>query len=161
MIYDQPRFLPGGDRFVLIAFGNEMNLDLNFLAQGLASAIAANDTGGVVETAPCFASMLVHYDPDRISLGDLEKELTGLIANLGPSEDIELPSRMFYFPTMYLDPWTREAIDDYCAKITEKEYDPAFVARINGLDGPNSSSASTPAPSTGWRRSVSGRGCRS
>jgi len=135
MIYDEPKFLPGGDRFILIEFGNEMNLELNFLAQGLASAIVEDGTKGIVETAPCFASMLVHYEPDEISFADVQTELTRLIGSLGPSEDIELPSRLFYFPTMYLDPWTKEAIDDYCAKITEKEYDPAFVARINGLDG--------------------------
>ncbi len=136
MIYDQPRFLIGGDRFALIEFGDEMNLELNFMAQGLASAITEDGTKGVIETAPCFASMLVHYEPDEITFADLETELGTMIANLGTSEDIELPSRLFYFPTMYLDPWTKEAIDDYSAKITEKEYDPAFVARINGLEGP-------------------------
>ena len=39
MIYDSPKFLPGGDRYLLIEFGNEMNLDLNFKGQGLAIAI--------------------------------------------------------------------------------------------------------------------------
>ena len=64
MIYEEPRFLPGGDRYMLIEFGNEMNLELNFMAQGLAGAIEKSRTKGVIETAPCFASMLVHYDPD-------------------------------------------------------------------------------------------------
>src|SRR5947199_5308809 len=94
MIYDEPRFSPGGDRYVLIEFGNEMNLELNFMAQGLASAIEQNRTKGVIETAPCFASMLVHYDPDAIGYADLRKEMTALIAALGPSEDIELDSRL-------------------------------------------------------------------
>lgn len=133
MIYEEPRFLPGGDRFVTIEFGNEMNLELNFMAQGLADAIVQDRTRGVIETAPCFASLLVHYDPDGISFADLQKQMLRLIGSLGPSDDIELDSRLFYFPTMYLDPWTKEAIDDYCAKITKKEYDPAFVARLNGL----------------------------
>ncbi len=134
MIYDEPRFLPGGDRYVTVEFGNEMNLELNFLAQGLATALAQNGTKGVVETAPCFASLLVHYEPNDIRFADLVAELRALIDSLGPSEDIELDSRLFYFETMYLDPWTKECIADYCAKITEKEYDPDFVARINGLE---------------------------
>jgi urea carboxylase len=133
MIYPEPRYLPGGDRFVLIEFGNEMNLELNFLAQGLASAIARQKTKGVIETAPCFASLLVHYDPDQISFRDLQKEMTSLAASLGPSDDIELDSRLFYLPTMYRDPWTRACVEDYCDKITKKEPDPEFVARINGL----------------------------
>jgi len=133
MIYPEPRFLPGGDRFVLIEFGNEMNLELNFMAQGLATVIADQGTKGVIETAPCFASLLVHYDPDQISFADLEREMGGLISSLGPSDDIVLDSRLFYLPTMYRDPWTRACVEDYCEKITRKELDPDFVARINGL----------------------------
>ena len=129
MIYERPKFLAGGDRYMLIEFGNEMNLELNFMAQGLASAIEQNKAKGVIETAPCFASMLVHYDPDEIAFRDLEKEMMELIGSLGPSDDIELDSRLFYFPTCYLDPWTKKAVDDYCDKITKKEWDPAFVAR--------------------------------
>ena len=133
MIYPEPRFLPGGDRFALIEFGNEMNLELNFMAQGLATAIAEQNTKGVVETAPCFASLLVHYNPDQVSFKDLQKEMTALVQSLGPSEDIVLDSRLFYLPTMYRDPWTRACVEDYCAKITKKETDPEFVARVNGL----------------------------
>lgn len=134
MIYPEPRFLPGGDRFMLIEFGNEMNLELNFMAQGLASAIALARPAGIVETAPCFASLLVHYDPDRIAFKDLKRELSSMIAALGPSDDIVLDSRLFYLPTLYRDPWTRDCVADYCAKITPKEPDPEFVARINGLE---------------------------
>ncbi|MBR72261.1 MAG: transporter [Rhodospirillaceae bacterium] len=134
MIYNEPKFLTGGDRYLLIEFGNEMNLDLNFLAQGLASVILEQKINGIIETAPCFASMLVHYDPDIISKTDLVQELKNLINSLGSTNEIELQSRLFYFETMYLDPWTKECIEDYSQKITKKEYDPDFVARINGLE---------------------------
>lgn len=133
MIYETPAFRPGGDRYMLIEFGNEMNLELNFMAQGLATAIAEHKTKGVIETAPCFASMLIHYEPDEISYADLSRELERLIAALGPSDDIELESRVFYFPTVYLDPWTRECVQDYIAKIAPKQTDPEFVAELNGL----------------------------
>ena len=133
MIYERPRFMPGGDRYMLIEFGNEMNLELNFKAQGLAAAIQQSGNSGVIETAPCFASMLIHYDPDKIGFKDLTKEMQSLIDALGPSDDIELDSRLFYFPTCYLDPWTKAAVDDYCAKITKKKWDPEFVAELNGL----------------------------
>tara|TARA_B100000676_G_C18084033_1_gene853524 strand:+ start:1573 stop:2442 length:870 start_codon:yes stop_codon:yes gene_type:complete len=134
LIYNEPKFLTGGDRYLLIEFGNEMNLDLNFLAQGLASVILEQEINGIIETAPCFASMLVHYDPDIISKTDLVQELKNLINSLGSTNEIELQSRLFYFETMYLDPWTKECIEDYSQKITKKEYDPDFVARINGLE---------------------------
>lgn len=135
MIYDEPRFLPGGDRYVLIELGNEMNLELNFAAQGLATAIEAAGTAGVVETAPCFASMLVHYDPDRISFGDLRRELLDLLGSLGSSDEIELDSRLICFPTVYLDPWTRACVEEYSARIAPKQWDPEFIAEHNGLSG--------------------------
>ena len=40
MIYPQPRVLPGGDRYVLVERGDEMRLELNFVAHGLATKIA-------------------------------------------------------------------------------------------------------------------------
>ena len=162
MIYEEPRFLPGGDRYVLIEFGNEMNLELNFTAQGLADAIEQNKIGWVVETAPCFASMLVHYDPEQIRFADLKKEMMSLIGSLGPSEEIELDSRLFYLPAVYLDPWTKEAVDDYRAKIKDKTWDPEFVAELQRSRPTYSSScACIRARSTGLPRSGSGRACRS
>lgn len=138
MIYDTPKFLAGGDRYMLIEFGNEMNLELNFTGQSLASAIAEQQPKGVIETAPCFASTLIHYEPEDVSFADLKTEMTGLIASLGPSDDIELDSRLFYFPTAYLDPWTKEAVDDYREKINaDKVHDPEFVAELNGLSDVN------------------------
>lgn len=133
MIYDRPKLRPGGDRYLLIEFGDEMNLELNFMAQGLATALAEQRMKGVIETAPCFASMLIHYEPDDISYADLSRELERLIAALGPSDDIELESRLFTFPTAYLDPWTRDCVQDYIAKIAPKRPDPEFVAELNGL----------------------------
>ncbi|WP_342641402.1 5-oxoprolinase subunit B family protein [Rhodoligotrophos ferricapiens] len=137
MIYEQPRFLPGGDRYILIEFGNEMNLDLNFMAQGLASAVAEAGISGIIETAPCFASLLVHYEPERISYHDVVRELSGLVGALGPSDDIRLPSRLFYFPTLYLDPWCAECVADYRARIADKVPDPELIVQENGLKDVN------------------------
>ena len=52
MIFEEPKFLPGGDRYITVEFGNEMNLELNFMAQGLAKALKDSDTTGLVESAP-------------------------------------------------------------------------------------------------------------
>ena len=133
MIYEEPRFLPGGDRYMLIEFGNEMNLELNFMGQGLAGAIEEQKTKGIIETAPCFASMLIHYEPEEVSFADVEQEMRELIGSLGPSEDIELDSRLFYFPTVYLDHWSKDAVDQYIEKIARKTPDPEFITELNGL----------------------------
>lgn len=135
MIYEEPRFLPGGDRYMLIEFGNEMNLEMNFIGQNLAAAVAEQKTKGVLETAPCFASMLIHYDPDQISFADLKREMAALIESLGSTDDIELDSRLFYFPAVYLDPWSEECVADYIEKINpNKTKDPEYIAELNKLD---------------------------
>lgn len=133
MIYEKPRILPGGDRYALVEFGDEMNLELNFKAQNLAAAIAEEGTAGVVETAPCFASMLVHYDPNKIGLEDLGREIRRLVEDLPSTDELEMDSRLFSFPTVYLDPWSREAVEDYIAKIAAKTPDPEYVAELNDL----------------------------
>jgi urea carboxylase len=135
MIYDEPRFRPGGDRFLEIEFGDELNLELNFRAQGLGQALTRERIKGVIEIAPFFASALVHYDPDVVTFDDLKAELLRLINAVASASDVELQSRLIYMPAMYLDPWSAEAIDQYIEKINPaKERDPDFVARINGLD---------------------------
>jgi 3-methylcrotonyl-CoA carboxylase alpha subunit len=133
-IYDTPKFLPAGDKYMLIEFGNVMNLELNFTAQNLAKAIKDNKVEGVYETSPCFASMLVHYEPENIKFNDLKKELKSLVDSLGPSDDIEINSRIFSFPTVYLDKWTKECIEDYSSKIAKKKSDPELITEVNNLE---------------------------
>jgi len=137
VIYETPRFLPAGDRYILIEFGNEMNLLLNFTAQGLASAVAAAGINGIIETAPCFASLLVHYEPSLIRRSDVERELIALIGAMGSFDKIELSSRLFYLPALYLDPWTKECVEIYCRTITPKTPDPELLVEINGLEDVN------------------------
>jgi len=133
-IYDTPKFLPAGDKYMLIEFGNVMNLELNFTAQNLAKAIKDNKIKGVYETSPCFASMLVHYEPEEIKFNDLKSELKSLVDSLGPSDDIEINSRIFSFPTVYLDKWTKECVEDYSSKIAKKKPDPELITELNNLE---------------------------
>ncbi len=133
-IYDIPKFLPAGDKYMLIEFGNVMNLELNFTAQNLAKAIKEHKVKGVYETSPCFASMIVHYEPEEIKFNELKNELISLINSLGPSDEIEINSRIFSFPTVYLDKWTKECIEDYSNKIAKKKPDPELITELNNLE---------------------------
>jgi urea carboxylase len=135
MIYDEPEFRPGGDRAVMMYLGDEMSFDLNFFVHSLAKRIIDARIDGFVELIPELASIMISYDPDRIGYDDLVCELSAIHASIESLEGLELDSRLYYVPILYFDPWTRECIDDYCAKIVEKERDPDLVARLNGLDG--------------------------
>ena len=134
MRFETPKFLPGGDHFILVQFGDDGSIDLNFLALGLTAALKADQTRGVVDTNPSYNSLVVEYDCDEISYGDLQSELERLIGGLGSVEELELDSRLAYLPVMYLDPWTRDCVADYSEKITPRDDDPDFVARENGFE---------------------------
>jgi len=134
MRFDEAKFLPGGDRFILVQFGDDGSIDLNFLALGLTAALKQDQTRGVIDTNPSYNSLVVEYESDDISYADLQVELKRLIGGLGSVEELELESRLAYLPAMYLDPWTRDCVADYSEKISPREYDPDFVARVNGLE---------------------------
>jgi allophanate hydrolase subunit 1 len=133
MIYDEPRILPAGDRNVLIEFGNETNLELNFMAQGLAALVVAERPAGIIETAPAFSSLLVHYEPAEIGYAAVCDTLRDLLGSLGPSDGLVLPSRLFYLETLYLDPWSAEATDRYIRDIAPKQRDAEMTVQLNGL----------------------------
>ena len=105
--------MPGGDHFILVQFGDDGSIDLNFLALGLTAALKREATPGVVDTNPSYNSLVVEYESDDISYADLQAELERLIGGLGSVEELELDSRLAYLPVMYLDPWTRDCVADY------------------------------------------------
>src|SRR5882724_9952519 len=133
MIYDRPRFAPGGDRIIEFELGDEMSFELNFLVHTLANRIRESRVEGVIELIPEMASIQVSYDPDLISYRDLTQELLTLRASIGDLSSLELVSRIYYVPILYFDPWTRECTEDYRAKLGEKEPDPDLLVQMNGL----------------------------
>jgi len=124
---------PAGDRYVLVELARTMDLESNFRAQGLAVALAAARINGLIDLAPCFASVLVEYDCDCIAFADLRREIEAVLGRLGGAESLDLDSRLINIPAVYLDPWTREAIAQYSSKIKPRGYDPDGIAAINGL----------------------------
>ncbi len=134
MIFEQPEFKIAGDRALLIVLGDEMSFDLNFKVHSLARTIRESNTRGIVELIPEMASLLVSYDPDSISYEDLVAELDAMYRTMSHSDVDELPSRIFYVPILYFDPWTRACVDDYRAKIKDKPWDGDILMETNGLE---------------------------
>ena len=134
MIYDEPRFTPGGDRFIEMELGDELNFDLNFLVHALTARVREADFDGIVELLPNMASIVISYDPDRIGYDDVVREIGQVFVSLGSLEDVELPSPLYTFPVLYFDHVTRACWEDYCARIGEKEYDPDLMVRLNKLE---------------------------
>jgi urea carboxylase len=136
MIYDRPRFFPGGDRYIEVELGDEMGFELNFRVHNVVAAIRQSEIPGIIELIPEMASFQVSYDPDRIAYDDVVREIGVLAqASAGGGDDAELDSRLYCVPVLYFDPWTTTCVDDYRAKVAEKTPDPDFLCELNGLSG--------------------------
>jgi len=134
VIYDEPKILPGGDRFIEMELGNELNFDLNFLVHALCSKIREANISGIIELLPNMASIVVSYEPDKISFDDLKKVVLEHYHQMGSLEDVELLSPIYYIPVLYCDHVTKACWEDYCEKINKKEYDPDLMVRLNKLE---------------------------
>ncbi len=61
MIYEEPRFLSGGDRAIYIEFGDSIDPDVNQRVRNLKLAIERAGIPGVVESVPTYRSLLVYF----------------------------------------------------------------------------------------------------
>ncbi len=59
---------PAGDTTLIVEFGDRIDRDINDQVLTLARALAAAKLEGVIEIAPTFRSLAVHYDPLRQSI---------------------------------------------------------------------------------------------
>lgn len=96
---DKPRFLPAGDAALVVEFGNEIDEEINRRVRSLAYALEEKGAPGLAEVVPTYRSLLIHYDPLRLSCG----ELIDLVRSvLEKSQEYPLPDpRTVEIPTLY------------------------------------------------------------
>lgn len=119
MIYEEPRFLSGGDKAIFVEFGDAIAPELNRRVRNLMLTVQAKKISGVIETVPTYRSLLVYFDPRQISAKKLRETLYSLTQPLAESG---LPKpKLIEIPTAY-----------------GGEYGPdlEFVAAYNGLSVP-------------------------
>jgi len=97
MIYEEPRFLAGGDKAIFVEFGDTIDPELVHRVHHLLLAIQKARVPGVIEAVPTYRSLLVYYEPLQISPRKLRKTLYELAQQLEKSEFskpkiIEIPS---------------------------------------------------------------------
>jgi inhibitor of KinA len=116
MIYEEPRFLTGGDKAVFVEFGDAIDPNLNRRVRHLKLSIEKASIPGISETVPTYRSLLVYFEPLQINVRKLRATLYSLVQSLVESE-IPKP-KLIEIPTVYGD-----------------EYGPdlEFVATHNGL----------------------------
>ena len=70
-----PRLLPSGDSAITVEFSRNIDDAANRRVLALDRAMASTPIEGVTETVPTYRSLLVHYDPVRISFEALSESI--------------------------------------------------------------------------------------
>jgi KipI family sensor histidine kinase inhibitor len=74
-MYDKPRFLPAGDRGLLVEFGAAIDPEINRKVRQIFLALEKMPIGGVTEVIPTYRSILIFYDPFQINPETLTEEI--------------------------------------------------------------------------------------
>ena len=131
-----------GERSLLVEYGEmELDLSMNFFVLAVDEALRQRPVEGVIETAPGFRSMLVSYDPLRLTAARLVEHLRELHEELPAEREMELPSRLIKLPIAFDDSQSQAAVKRYVDSIRrdapncEGGNNIDYIVRYNGLSG--------------------------
>ena len=99
MRYEHPAYRIMGDRALLVELGDEISPLVNKKVRELFLCLKNNRVEGVVETMPGYRSLLIIYDPLKITLSALKEKLNKLYTTIDRSE-IPKP-RTLEIPVVY------------------------------------------------------------
>lgn len=94
----KPCFLEAGDTALIVEFGRVIDRHASALVLDLAARLDAARLPGIVETVPTFRSLMVHYDPLRLSAGELKAAIAPMLEGL---EATERAGRKWLLPACY------------------------------------------------------------
>lgn len=91
-----PRFLFAGDLGLLVEFGDKIGPEINQKVRKIFLTLEKVAIDGITEAVPTYRSILIFYDPSKISFGQLQQEILNIDQKLEevtipPPETIEIP----------------------------------------------------------------------
>jgi urea carboxylase len=131
--YEEARYLPSGDRYLLVEFGDRLNIIINCKALAFEQEIKKSKIPGILETCVGQLAVLIFYDDSTISFDGLVAKLKEIEKRISMIEQMVLPSRLIEIPVLFHDRWTIEAAGDYSAKMKPVEDNCEVVIKYNGL----------------------------
>ena len=98
-MYQRARFLPAGDRALAVELGDSITAEINRKVRDLLVAIESEGIPGLIDLVPTYRSLLVNYDPLRLSLPELQERLANLEQHLDQAT-LKAP-KVAEIPTLY------------------------------------------------------------
>jgi inhibitor of KinA len=74
----KPRYLPAGESALVVEFGDTIDPKIHDRVLALDAAVQQANWQGVIETAPTYRSLMIHFDPRRLTTEALADALAGL-----------------------------------------------------------------------------------
>lgn len=96
MLFDKPQYRMMGDRALLVELGDEINPDINQKVREFFMGLDQQALNGIVELVPSYRSLMVIYDPLKISLQKLKNQISRTAdqldsLHLPPPKTVEIP----------------------------------------------------------------------
>lgn len=98
-MYDEVKYLPAGDKALVMEFANEIEPSVNQKIRASITAIEKNKIAGIQEMIPTYRSVLIIYDPVTLKFAALVDALKKIEKNIG--EEKGLNGVVFEIPTVY------------------------------------------------------------
>jgi inhibitor of KinA len=74
----KPRYLPAGESALVVEFGATIDPQIHDRVLALDAAVDQTNWEGVIETVPTYRSLMIHFDPRRLTTEALIDALAGL-----------------------------------------------------------------------------------
>lgn len=71
----EAKFLTGGDESLYVQLGDEISLEVNGRVKSLMQKLEADPVDGIAEMVPTYATLMIHYKPEKILYGQLVEEV--------------------------------------------------------------------------------------
>ena len=98
-LLDTMRFLPAGDRGLIVELGSEISLEINARVRALAIGIGVAGIPGLTEVIPTYRSVGVEFDPVVTSFEEMQARIRDVAAHLDP-RGLTTP-KLIRVPTVY------------------------------------------------------------
>ena len=98
-MYDKIKFLTAGDSAIVMEFGNTIEKEINAKIAAVVENLKKKNIDGILDILPTYRSILINYDPVKISYGEMVETLKGLSKSDKANQSDEV--RLIEIPTLY------------------------------------------------------------
>lgn len=98
-MYDKIKFLTAGDSAIVMEFGDTIEKEINARIAAVVESLKKKNIDGILDILPTYRSILINYDPVKISYGEMVDTLKGLSKTNSGKQSDEV--RLIEIPTIY------------------------------------------------------------